>query len=227
MDKQKLHDELKQYAFGMGAVLFGVADLSKVKHEFELDEEILEKLDKGISIGARINPLVVSEIEKRPTQLYLHHYKTVNHFLDQIALKLTNYIISNEYLALPIPASQITDWKKQTSHVSHKKVAYLSGVGWQGRNNLLVNEKFGSHFRLVTVLTNMPLKLDKPKDLACGKCMNCVKVCPAGAIKERPEDFDHIKCFEKVREFQKNNLINQYICGICIRACRGSCEASR
>jgi epoxyqueuosine reductase QueG len=221
MDEQKLYDDLKQYSFGLGANLFGVADLSGVKNEFELDKEILEKLDGGICLGLRINPLIVSEIEKHPTMLYFHHYKTVNHFLDQLALKITNYIITNEYLALPIPASQITDWQRQTAHLSHKRIGYLAGIGWQGRNNLLVNEKYGSQFRLVTVLTNMPLIHDRPKDLACGECMNCVTVCPAGAIKEKPEQFDHIKCFDKLKEFQKKKLVNQYICGICIRACPG------
>jgi epoxyqueuosine reductase QueG len=67
----------------------------------------------------------------------------------------------------------------------------------------------------------MPLKIDSPKDLTCGKCISCVKVCPAGAIKEKRENFEYNKCFEKLREFQKRGLVNQYVCGICIKACAG------
>jgi len=44
----------------------------------------------------------------------------------------------------------------------------LAGLGWIGRNNLLVNEELGSQFRLASVLTNMPLKIDKPVKNGCG-----------------------------------------------------------
>jgi epoxyqueuosine reductase QueG len=46
-------------------------------------------------------------------------------------------------------------------------------------------------------------------------------VCPAGAIKERQEDFEHLECFEQLRLFRKRDHIGQYICGVCVKACRG------
>lgn len=219
MDKQKLYDNLKKYAAGEGADLFGVADISQIKDEFEIDKKVLEKLNRAVSLGVGLNEDVLSEIENHPTKLYFHHYKTVNHFLDQLALRVTKFIIKKGYRALPIPASQIVDWQRQSAHLSHKKVGQLAGLGWLGRNNLLVNEKLGAQFRLVTILTDMPLKTDKPKDLACGGCASCVKVCPTGAIKDEPEDFDHIGCFEQLKEFQRKRLADQYICGICVKAC--------
>jgi len=33
------------------------------------------------------------------------------------------------------------------------------------------------------------------------------------------EEFDHLKCFEKLKEFRKKYNIGQYICGICVKAC--------
>ena len=224
MNKLQLYNILKRYAQSQGADLFGIADVSKIKDEFELDKKVLEKLDYGISLGARINASVLSEIENHPTKLYFHHYKTVNHFLDQLALKVANYIVQKGHRAIPIPASQIVDWQRQTAHLSHKKVGYLAGLGWIGRNNLLVNEKLGSQFRLVTVLTDMPLGPNKPKDLSCQECIECVKVCPKGAIKKEPKDFDHLGCFEQLKEFQRKRLADQYICGICVKACSGEKE---
>ncbi|MDP1853475.1 MAG: 4Fe-4S binding protein [Candidatus Omnitrophota bacterium] len=220
MNKQELlYNSLKKYTLGQGADLFGVADISRIKDEFEIGKKVLEKLNRAVSLGAALNSSVLSEIETHPTKLYFHHYKTVNHFLDQLALKVSNYIVRKGYRALPIPASQITDWQRQSAHLSHKKVGELAGLGWLGRNNLLVNEKLGAQFRLVTILTDMPLKIDKPKDLACTGCASCVKVCPAGAIKKEPKDFDHIGCFEQLKEFQRKRLADQYICGICVKAC--------
>jgi epoxyqueuosine reductase QueG len=68
----------------------------------------------------------------------------------------------------------------------------------------------------------MPLRIDKPVRKDCGDCRFCVKICPSGAIKDKPSEFDHIKCFEKLKEFQKQRLVDQYICGICVKACKGS-----
>jgi epoxyqueuosine reductase QueG len=140
--------------------------------------------------------------------------------LDQAALQVANYLQRKGYQALPVPASQILDWQNQKAHLSHKKIGYLAGLGWIGRNNLLVNKKFGCQFRLVTILTDMPLKTDRATKEDCGNCRICIKMCPAVAIQENSRDFDHIRCFEKLKEFQKQHLVDQYICGVCVSACR-------
>jgi len=222
MDKNKNYLELKKFSQGQGADLFGVADISDIKKDFLLSQKLLEKLDKAVCLGVRLSESILEEIENAPTRLYFHHYRTVNALLDQIALKTVNYIQKKDYLALPIPASQILDWQNQKAHLSHKKLGVLAGLGWIGRNNLLVNQTFGSQFRLVSILTDMPLRIDKPVRKDCGDCRFCVKICPSGAIKDKPSEFDHIKCFEKLKEFQKQRLVDQYICGICVKACKGS-----
>jgi len=221
MDKNKSYLELKKFSQEQGADLFGVADIRNIKKDFLLSQNLLEKFDQAICLGIRLSGSILEEIENAPTRLYFHHYRTVNALLDQIALKAANYIQNKGYLALPIPASQILDWQNQKAHLSHKKIGYLAGLGWIGRNNLLVNKKFGNQMRLVSILTNAPLKTDKPVKANCGDCYACVAFCPAGAIKKTPSEFDHIRCFEKLKEFQKSRLVDQFICGICVRACKG------
>jgi epoxyqueuosine reductase len=221
MDKRKNYTRLKRFCQAQGADLFAVADISRTKKDFVLSKDLLERFDRAISIGVRLSESVLSEISQAPTKLYFHHYRTLNNLLDQIALKVSNLIQQKGFLSLPIPASQILDWQRQTAHLSHKKIGYLAGLGWIGRNNLLVSKGLGSQFRLVTVLTNMPLKADKPLNNDCGECRLCIKICPAGAIKENPEEFGHLMCFEKLKEFQKQRLADQYICGVCIKACKG------
>ncbi|MFH1457963.1 MAG: hypothetical protein ABIG31_02205 [Candidatus Omnitrophota bacterium] len=211
---------LKKFCQAQGVDLFGVADISRIKKDFILSKDVLEKFDRAISLGVRLSESVLSEIAQVPTKLYFHHYKTVNALLDQIALKASNFIQQKGFLSLPIPASQILDWQKQTGHLSHKQVGYLAGLGWIGRNNLLVNKKLGSQFRLTTILTDLPLETNKPVKQGCGKCRLCIEACPACAIKEDHQMFDPIKCFEKLKEFQKQCLVDQYICGICVNVCR-------
>jgi epoxyqueuosine reductase QueG len=221
MDKIKNYTTLKKFAQDQGIDLFGVADIKDIRKEFQILESLANGFDKAVCLAARLSASVLSEISNAPTRLYFHHYRTVNAYLDQTALKVCNFIQRKGFKALPIPASIILDWENQTAHLSHKKLGVLAGLGWIGRNNLLVNEKIGSQFRLATILTDMPLKLDKPIRKDCGVCRFCVNICPAQAIKESPSDFDHLKCFEKLKEFQKQKLVDQYICGVCVNVCRG------
>jgi len=156
----------------------------------------VEKFDRAISLGVRLSRSILEEIQDAPTKLYFHHYRTVNAFLDQVAFKVCNYLQKKNYLAIPIPASQIIDWRNLKAHLSHKQIGYLAGLGWIGRNNLLVNKNLGSQFRLVSILTDLPLKTDKPTKEDCQDCRLCIEVCPCEAIKDSPSDFDHLSCFE-------------------------------
>ena len=219
MDKKYL--SLKRFCLEQGADLFGVADISRIKDEFQIPAQILEKFDRALCLGIRLSSDILEEIKDYPTRLYFHHYRTVNTLLDQVALKVCNYLQKKGYSALPIPASQILDWRNLKAHLSHKKLGVLAGLGWIGRNNLLVNRVLGSQFRLVSILTNMPLKSDKPQNEDCRDCRICINACPSQAIRENPAEFDHLRCFEKLKEFQKQRLVDQYICGVCVNACRG------
>ncbi len=221
MPKTENYRKINKFCSTWGADLFGVADISLTKEAFALSSKVIEGMDKAISLGVRTSIEVLEEIEQQPTKLYFHHYRTINMFLDQLALRVSNHIQNLGFRSLPIPASQIVDWQKQTAHLSHKHTALLAGLGWIGRNNLLVNKRLGSQFRLVTILTNMPLKLDKPAKEDCGNCRACMVVCPVKAIKEKKEEFDHLGCFSLLKEFQRQRVVDQFICGICVKACRG------
>lgn len=213
------YSALNKFAKLNGADLFGVADIRPIRDKFLITPQVAKKFDRAVCLGVRLSAGILSEIEGAPTRLYFHHYRAVNICLDQLALRIGNYIQDKGYLSLPIPASIIVDWEKQTAHLSHKEIGVLAGLGWIGRNNLLVNKGLGSRFRLATILTDMPLKTDRPVKFGCSECMACVKICPAGAINKEPAEFDHLKCFEKLKQFQKQKLVDQYVCGVCLHAC--------
>jgi len=215
-------ENLKKFAHDIGLNLFGVADITEAREEFGLDRTVRKQFDVGISLGKRLIRSVLEDIKDSPTALYFHHYRQLNYFLDRTALQVSSFIQEAGYRALPIPASQIIDWDKQLAHVSHKRVASLAGLGWLGRNNLVVTPEFGSQVRLVTVLTDIPLTPDRPLELDCGTCAKCISFCPAKAIKMDKKDFDHKSCFEKLKEFKRTGIVTQHICGICVKACQGN-----
>jgi len=215
-------EKIKTLCHQWGCSLFGVADhRSFKKEEILLPPPLMDKLSYGISVGFHLSDAILEEILNQPTPLYFHHYQRVNILLDTVGLIVTSAIQDLGYQAIPIPASQIVDWKTQKGHLSHKHVASAAGLGWIGRNNLLVNEAFGSRIRLVTVLTDLPLVISPPSIKDCGSCLDCLSVCPAGAIKVRQEEFDHLRCDEQLRTFAKTLHFSHNICGVCVKACRG------
>jgi epoxyqueuosine reductase len=222
MSEYQNSEKIKTLCRQQGGALFGVADLHPFKkEEILLPPSLVDRLPHGISVGFHLSDAILEEIENQPTPLYFHHYQRVNILLDTIGLIVSSAIQDFGYQAMPIPASQIVDWKTQKGALSHKHIARAAGLGWIGRNNLLVNEQLGSRIRLVTIITDLPLTIDPPSTGDCGSCRRCLSVCPAGAIRERQEDFDHLRCYEKLRTFAKTLHFSHNICGVCVKACRG------
>lgn len=186
--------------------------------------EVAASLDRAIVLGCRLSGEVLATIEGAPNWTYYHHYRTVNFALDQAALFCATECRRMGYRALPVPASQMMDWDRLLGHLSHREIGALAGIGWRGRNNLLVHPEFGSQVRYATVLTDAPLPdrgIDLDEGADCGDCRACVGVCPAGAIKMDPLAFDLDRCAAQVRRFSKSEQLNVLICGICVKACGG------
>ena len=221
MDHER-SEEVRNYALALGFSLFGVADITSMREEFLLRVGLRAKLPKALALAKRLTDGVLEDIEDEPTPLYFHHYRQTNFFLDRGAFLLASFVQDLGFQALPVAASQIIDWENQRAHVSHKAIARLAGLGWIGRNNLLVSPQFGSRIRLVTVLTDAPLRpAGSPLPFSCGACVRCLAHCPAAAIHETPEAFDHRACYQKLDEFRRRHVVSQHICGVCVKACRG------
>ena len=216
-----MYDELKNIVLASGPSAFGVCEVEELRPHFDaLPMDQTEGLSHAISIGAPVSPAVLKGCIIGPTRHYLHNYRMTNWTLDLTAAKLSISIQNRGFSALPIPASQIVDWEKQTAHLSHKMVAIRAGMGWIGRNNLLVHPEYGSKIRLATILTDMPLEADRPLEQDCGECRKCIDVCPVKAISDSHTDWNKAACLEKLKYFAKVHNVGQYICGLCVKVCQ-------
>ena len=71
-----------------------------------------------------------------------------------------------------------------TQPVLERDLAFRSGLGWFGKNSMLINKKEGSYFIIGSLLLNQKLELEQPnRDTDhCGQCLACVEACPTNAI---------------------------------------------
>jgi epoxyqueuosine reductase QueG len=221
-DLKKNRGFLEQLRQECSLDLIGVADMQRQSHSLSgLPENIRDSLPLAVVIAMRVSRAVLATLEDGPNLLYFHHYRQINAQLDRAATRISTEIERQGCAALPIPASQVVDWEKMTSQASHKTIARLAGLGWRGRNNLLVTPQLGAQVRLATILTDFPLVPDHPLEADCGSCRRCIAVCPAGAITDTPATFDLPACYDKLNEFRKTKHIQQHICGLCVKACFG------
>lgn len=77
--------------------------------------------------------------------------------------------------------------------VMEKALAEKAGLGWIGKNTLLINKKAGSWFFLGELYINLPLPIDQQATPHCGSCTACIQICPTQAIIA-PYQLDARKC---------------------------------
>jgi epoxyqueuosine reductase len=80
----------------------------------------------------------------------------------------------------------------ENQHVD-REAAARSGVGFYGKNTLLITRGFGSWVVLGTLVTDVELEATAPLELDCGSCALCIEACPTGALDE-PGTLDATKC---------------------------------
>ncbi len=114
-----------------------------------------------------------------------------------------------------------------SSPLAEKALAMRAGLGFVGKNRLLTNSKFGSFLLFGELITNMPLKSDKPIERQeCGNCRKCIDACPTGALTE--DGFDARRCISYLTIEHKGRIGSElkdkmdshlFGCEDCLKVC--------
>ncbi|NPU85783.1 MAG: epoxyqueuosine reductase [Syntrophaceae bacterium] len=218
-----IRSELKIALYRKGAALLGFADLRDLPSGCRMDLPI------GLSIAVPLEPAVVSGIGAGPTQSYFEEYGRVNRILAELGLAAAEILADRGWEAVPAEPTREVFSSDFRTPLPHKTVATRAGLGWIGRNALLITEPYGSAVRLMTVLTDAPFTVSPPVETSrCGTCRLCVDTCPGRAPRgeewqaglDRDDILDVHACYTAARDLSGRAGIGATtICGICIACC--------
>lgn len=122
------------------------------------------------------------------------YHKVIRKRLIKLAQKITEKIGFFNYRAF-------TD----SAPVFEKPLAAKSGLGWMGKNTLILNREAGSWFFLGELYVDLPLPIDAPVDNHCGSCTACIDICPTQAIVG-PYQLDARRCISYLTIENKGSI---------------------
>ena len=170
-------------------------------------------LESAVSIG------VVKNLNEETVKLLLALQKKASVFLKALGYR---------YFCIPPDSDRVKDTFASSLYplFTHKMAATLAGLGWIGRNGLLINPVHGPRLSLATVLTDAPLESGAPVTCSrCGECTLCMDFCPSHAIagKEWSMGEPYIELVKAKRcaahKGRAKATKGKPNCGLCINIC--------
>ncbi|BES62555.1 tRNA epoxyqueuosine(34) reductase QueG [Dysgonomonas capnocytophagoides] len=238
-------DKIKEHALSLGFDACGVCRAEPIGNEekVRLERWIADGYQADMDYLARntekrIDPTKLVEGARSIISLALNYYPQERQAED--APQFAFYAYGKDYHeVMKEKLNQLFDFIKtlvpdvqgrvfsDTAPVMERYWAVKAGLGFIGKNTLLIIPKKGSYFFLGEIMIDRELDYDSPLSLSCGKCTRCLDACPTNAL-EKPHLLNANKCISyqtienkgEIAESIKPLLNNRmYGCDICQLVC--------
>ncbi len=191
------------------------------ENDYHHKKNYLEKTEhiNPNKIGKRCNPKSILKRAKSiisVAQGYLIEETEDVQNKGQLCGKIAKYDAGNFYYDVKLKLKRIIDFinqktdskyksKNKSNYVSlvEKPIAQRAGVGWYGKNGIIITERFGSWVVLGEIITELELETDESLRRDCGDCTICIDLCPTRAIVS-PYVIDRTKCLQFISERPMN-----------------------
>ena len=211
---------IAQVALEMGASHLGIADLTHIYQLLPDSFAECGELLTGIAICVPEDDKLLDALPRTDDQYRDSHYD------DKIALALRIAEVIRRRLSEDgFQAHALSHPPRIAPTGLYKLVARLAGLGWIGKNHLLITPERGPRVALATVLTDAPLTPTAEQPLAdrCDDCTKCIDICPIQAFKnEHLNERDPLASFDTGKCSIVRAIINPTYwgaCGLCMMVC--------
>jgi ferredoxin len=204
-------DEVKAKAADLGFIACGITDLQPSAYAQELDEWLrrgyggtMRYLNR--QAAKRRDPRKVDPAARRVVVVLDNYYCSDYSPGADGAPRVARYASSKDYHHVTLNRiNSLADFLighgakaarsyVDTGPVPERELAQRAGLGWIGKNTMLLRPGVGSWFFIGTVFTDLPLQIDSPfVSDHCGSCTRCLDACPTSAFVE-PHLLDATKC---------------------------------
>ena len=237
---------VKETAYKLGFEFVGIAKAEKMEEESRNLEEWLKNGMHGKMqymenhFEKRTDPTKLVEGAKSVITL-LYNYFPDKQQEDPLAPRLAKYAYGKDYhfvikdklkAFLEVISTEIGEVGGRcfvdSAPVLERDWAKRSGLGWVGKNTLLIHPKRGSFFFLAELIIDLELELDGPIKDYCGRCTRCIEACTTEAISPKGYILDGSKCIsyftielkESIPESYQDKFENwMFGCDICQDVC--------
>lgn len=236
-------EEIKQCAFSLGFDACGICRATDSGEEERYMQWLAENGNVGMeymarNIDKRLDPRLLVEGAKSVISIALNYYP--HEKLPEEVPQFAYYAYGKDYhdvvrgklsLLFEFIKSRYPDvtgrYFSDSAPVLERFWASQAGLGFIGKNTLLIIPGKGSYFFLGELIIDMELDYDSPIFRNCGKCRRCLDACPTGAI-ERPHYLNANKCISYQTIENKGEIShtvlpllsnNVYGCDICQKVC--------
>ena len=144
---------------------------------------VCARLDYALEKENSLAPMDVSD------KAYVSRYARGRDYHKLIRKRLQQLASRIEEMAGPFGYRAFVD----SAPVLERALAEKSGMGWIGKNTMLINKQAGSWFFLGELFTDLPLPVDTPESNHCGSCTSCMDLCPTKAFVS-PNLLDATRC---------------------------------
>ncbi len=245
-NKENYSQQIKQKALDLGFLYVGISKAEQLDEEALRLENWLNKNYHGKMaymanhFDKRIDPRKLVDGAKSVISL-VYNYYTEEKQEDENAPKISQYAYGKDYhFVVKQKLKTLLNWIQEeigevygrcfvdSAPVLERDWAKRSGVGWVGKNTLLIHPKQGSFFFLAELIIDLELDTDHPIRDHCGTCTRCIDACPTEAISPEGYFMDGSKCIsyltielkEAIPEEFKGKMDNwMFGCDICQQVC--------
>ncbi len=200
------------------------AQLSYMENHFDKRTDPRLLVENAKSVVSVILSYYPSEKQTDPEAPVLSKYAYGQDYHDVIRKKLKSLLEFTKQLIPGCEGRVFTDSAPVLEHAW----ASRAGLGWIGKNSLLLNTKFGSFVFIGEMIITAELEYDQAINEMCGSCRNCITSCPTNAIVA-DRTIDAGKCISyhtienktpRMPENLKNYFLNRVFgCDICQDVC--------